>query len=88
MSKQLKQVLALSKKTGDRLIVFDNSQPEDSFVVMGLEQYEELINKNKKESLTEEKNIDNIKENKSLSNNTKNSNNWKIPSEIREEAEN
>jgi len=43
MSKQLKQVINLSKKTGDRIIVFDNSAPEDSFVLMTLDQYEGLL---------------------------------------------
>lgn len=43
MSKQLKQVINLSKKTGDRIIVFDNSEPDNSFVVMTLDQYESLI---------------------------------------------
>lgn len=43
MSKQLKQVINLSKRTGDRVIVFDNSCPEDSFVLMTLNQYEGLL---------------------------------------------
>lgn len=43
MSKQLKQVINLSKRTGDRVIVFDNSAPEDSFMLMTLDQYEELL---------------------------------------------
>ncbi|MDD3711272.1 MAG: hypothetical protein PHP37_01560 [Patescibacteria group bacterium] len=43
MSKQLKQVINLSKKTGDRIIVFDNNFPDDSFVVMTLDQYEKLM---------------------------------------------
>lgn len=46
MSKQLKQVINLSKKTGDRIIVFDNSEPDNSFVVMTLEQYEGLVGDN------------------------------------------
>ena len=45
MSKQLKQVINLSKRTGDRIIVFDNSEPDNSFVVMTLDQYESLIDK-------------------------------------------
>jgi len=89
MSKQLKQVINLSKKTGDRIIVFDNSEPEDSFVVMTLDQYERLLNVN----LTEKKIIDkiestenngNVNSNNSLGN-TKN--NWKIPQEIKEKSE-
>jgi PHD/YefM family antitoxin component YafN of YafNO toxin-antitoxin module len=89
MSKQLKQVINLSKKTGDRIIVFDNSEPEDSFVLMGLDQYESLINIDQKKGLTEKKNIDNIKGDENVVNgNGKSSSNWKIPPQIREEAEN
>ncbi len=89
MSKQLKQVINLSKKTGDRIIVFDNSEPEDSFVLMSLDQYEGLISNDKKKDLTEKKNIDNIKEDESVvSGNVKSSNNWKIPPQVKEEAEN
>lgn len=87
MSKQLKQVINLSKKTGDRIIVFDNSEPEDSFVLMSLDQYESLINNEKKEGLTERKNIDNIKKDENVVNNVKNSNNWRIPPQVKEEAE-
>ncbi|HNV12747.1 MAG TPA: hypothetical protein PK686_01400 [bacterium] len=87
MSKQLKQVINLSKKTGDRIIVFDNSEPEDSFVLMSLDQYESLVNNEKKEGLTERKNIDNIKKDENVANNVKNSNNWRIPPQVKEEAE-
>ncbi|MCK9438825.1 MAG: hypothetical protein WCY43_02040 [Patescibacteria group bacterium] len=89
MSKQLKQVISLSKKTGDRIIVFDNSEPEDSFVLMSLDQYEGLINISQEKGLTEKKNIDNIKgDENGVNENGKGSSNWKIPPQIREEAEN
>ena len=92
MSKQLKQVINLSKKTGDRIIVFDNSEPEDSFVVMTLEQYEKLINLSNN-NLTDKKIIDKIESTEndnginsdSLLRNSKN--NWKIPKEVKEESE-
>ena len=58
MSKQLKQVISLTKKTGDRIIVFDNSEPDNSFVVMTLDQYEDLMGLD--DSLTEKKIIDKI----------------------------
>lgn len=93
MSKQLKQVINLSKKTGDKIIVFDNSEPEDSFVVMPLNQYEELINlKNKlmlNESLTDKKIIDKIENTENYNNNIRNgkNNNWKIPERVKEESE-
>jgi hypothetical protein len=93
MSKQLKQVINLSKKTGDRIIVFDNSEPEDSFVVMTLEQYEKLLNSLNNNNLTDKKIIDKI-ENADNNNNINpdNSlkgykNNWKIPKEVKEESE-
>lgn len=92
MSKQLKQVINLSKKTGDRIIVFDNSEPEDSFVVMTLEQYEKLLNSSDN-NLTDKKIIDKIESTEndnginsdSLLRNSKN--NWKIPKEVKEESE-
>ena len=92
MSKQLKQVINLSKKTGDRIIVFDNSEPEDSFVVMTLEQYERILNLSNN-GLTDKKIIDKIENTDNnnkintdgLSKNYKN--NWKIPKEIKEESE-
>ncbi|MFA5421001.1 MAG: hypothetical protein WC280_03190 [Patescibacteria group bacterium] len=80
MSKQLKQVISLSKKTGDRIIVFDNSEPENSFVLMGLEQYEALIDNN--QLLTPTKKIDKI-----VSESSEKGSNWKIPPQIKEEAE-
>lgn len=91
MSKQLKQVINLSKKTGDRIIVFDNSEPDDSFVVMTLNQYENLIEKdnisnNKNRVLTENKIIDKIESTKS-EDSEKKDNSWKIPSDVKEESE-
>jgi PHD/YefM family antitoxin component YafN of YafNO toxin-antitoxin module len=84
MSRQLKQVINLSKKTGDRIVVFDNDKPEDSFVVMPLEQYEGLMDK----SLTDKKILAKMNSNDTtIDNSSKNSNNWKIPREIEEESE-
>ncbi len=48
MSKQLKRLISLAKKTGDRLIVFDNEVAEDSFVLLSLDQYEELLSERRK----------------------------------------
>ncbi|MFA6194204.1 MAG: hypothetical protein WC719_00460 [Patescibacteria group bacterium] len=36
---QLKKILNLVKKTGDRVIIFDASAPDDSYVIMGLDNY-------------------------------------------------
>lgn len=87
MSKQLKQVINLSKKTGDRIIVFDNSEPDDSFVLMSLNQYEGLIKESKNQILTDKKIIDNIKEEDNAGVGNSKNNNWKIPPQIKEEAE-
>lgn len=35
--------MRLARKTGDRVVVFDNSEPDNSFVVMPLEEYEEIM---------------------------------------------
>ncbi len=42
LPEQLKKILKLIKKTGDRVIIFDANFPEDSFVVMGLDRYTEM----------------------------------------------
>lgn len=81
MSKQLKRVISLAKKTGDRIVVFDNSEPDDSFVVISLDQYEKLID----QFLTEKKIIDRIDSIENDNHNPKN--NWKIPPEIKEKSE-
>lgn len=40
---QLKKILDLIKRTGDRVIIFDGSQPDDSYVVMNLDSYTDLV---------------------------------------------
>lgn len=42
MDKQLRRILNLVRKTGDRMVVTDGNG-EDVYVVMGLEQYENLV---------------------------------------------
>lgn len=44
MDSGLKKIIALIKKTGDRLIVLETDNPEP-YVVMGLDDYEKLIDK-------------------------------------------
>ena len=104
MSEQLKKVLSLARRTGDRIVVFDNSEPDNSFVVMGLDQYEELMSikpaKSNSFPLTEEKNADRINDivpesnqesgqsNFSQQNSNKPKNNWNIPDQVRNSAEN
>ena len=36
---QLKKILNLIKKTGDRVVIFDGSNPDDSYVIMGFDSY-------------------------------------------------
>ncbi len=61
MSNQLQRVINLAKKTGDRVIVFDSVNPENTYVVMGLDEYEKiLIGKNEVRGLTEEQLLDKI----------------------------
>lgn len=43
LSKELKKIIKLSKKTGDRVIVFDAQEPESTFVLMDLLAYEKLL---------------------------------------------
>lgn len=43
MDTQLRRILDLVRKTGDRMVVTD-ANGEDVYVVMGLEQYEDLVN--------------------------------------------
>ncbi len=42
MNKQLRRLLDLARRTGDRIIVTD-PEGEDVFVLMGLDQYESLL---------------------------------------------
>lgn len=63
MQNQLKKAINLAKKTGDRLILVDTNTDE-SFVVINLDQYEELLDNKKAKSdiygLTEGELIDKI----------------------------
>ena len=61
MKNQLQKALSLTKKTGDRLIVFDISQDIDPFVVMDLNEYEKIvIGKNEVRGLSEDELTDKI----------------------------
>ncbi len=41
---QLKKILNLVKKTGDRVVIFDASAPDDSYVIMGFDNYAAGLN--------------------------------------------
>ena len=56
--------MRLARKTGDRIVVFDNSEPDNSFVVMPLEEYEDIMGlsdqNGENSDLTEKKIVDRI----------------------------
>lgn len=123
MQNDLQKVLNLAKKTGDRIIVFDYNKPENTYVVMGLEEYEKIaVNKERIKDLTEGELLDKINrdialwksddslgvsENETMLNNRqvktdsknetnlhqgfggqgKKKNNWNIPKDVKEAAE-
>lgn len=61
MADRLERFIDLIAKTGDKLLVYDRHNPDDSFVVVGLGQYEQLISKaNSVRDLTEDELIDKI----------------------------
>lgn len=68
MQEELKKILELSKKTGDKVIVYNETSPENSFVVMSIDAYEKMVQNNSKSketesaknSLTEDEMIDKI----------------------------
>ncbi len=61
MPDQLQKAINLVKKTGDRLIVFDSSKPENTFVVLALKDYENLVlGKSEVRGLTEDGLLDKI----------------------------
>ena len=45
---QLKKILSLVKKTGDRVIIFDAANPDDSYALMNFSSYESLVVKEEK----------------------------------------
>lgn len=46
MFDSLQKVIALIKKTGDKVVVYDREDPSASYVVMDLDQYAGLVEKN------------------------------------------
>lgn len=48
---QFKKILKLIKKTGDKVVIYNENEPDSSFVLMDLEKYESLVEEN-----TEDKN--------------------------------
>ncbi|MFA6171071.1 MAG: hypothetical protein WCW77_03010 [Patescibacteria group bacterium] len=61
MQNQLKRAMELAKKTGDRLIVFDNVKSDAPYVVLALDEYERLmVKKSGVRGLTEDELLDKI----------------------------
>ncbi len=61
MQNQLQKAINLSKKTGDRIIVFDNHKSDNVFVVMSLNDYENLVlGRSEVRGLTENELLDKI----------------------------
>jgi len=58
---QLQKAINLAKKTGDRLIVLDPAKEDSAFVVMSIEQYEDLtLGRGSVRDLTEDQLLDKI----------------------------
>ena len=61
MQDQLQKAINLVKKTGDKLIVFDSSRPDNTFVVLAIKDYENLVlGKSEVRGLTEDELLDKI----------------------------
>lgn len=61
MLSQLQKAIELSKKTGDRLMIFDQQKPDSVHVVMSLDEYEKMVvGGSQIRGLTEEELIDKI----------------------------
>ena len=71
MSEQFKKIIELIKKTGDKVIVFDDNNPDSAYVVMDFDSYvktkdepekkpDSIVKTEKKENLTEEDLTDKI----------------------------
>lgn len=61
MRDKLQRALDLSRKTGDRVIVFDSINSNDPYVIIGLDEYEKIvIGRSEVRDLTEEELLDKI----------------------------
>lgn len=61
LSKKLKQILALAKQTGDRVVIFDENDENNSYLITPLDRYLEddsYQNKERKKERDEDKNLD------------------------------
>ncbi len=61
MDNNIKKVISLVKKTGDRLVVYDPDNSDNIFVIMSIAEYEKLIiGKSEVRNLTENELLDKI----------------------------
>ncbi|MEK7098079.1 MAG: hypothetical protein AAB906_04495 [Patescibacteria group bacterium] len=61
MQNPLQKVLNLARKTGDRIVVFDNENPENTYVVMDIDEYEKILfGRNEVKGLTDNQLLDKI----------------------------
>ena len=61
MDNKLQKLIDLSRKTGDRIIAFDQSGQNDPFVVMSVDEYEKIVvGRSPVRGLTEEELADKI----------------------------
>ncbi|MDO9399266.1 MAG: hypothetical protein Q7T79_01065 [bacterium] len=61
MQNQLQRAINLSKKTGDKLIIFDSAKAEETCIVLPLKDYENLVlNKSEIKNLTEDELLDKV----------------------------
>ncbi|HZJ41579.1 MAG TPA: hypothetical protein VFD51_01000 [Patescibacteria group bacterium] len=67
-SKRLRKILDLAKKTGDRVVIFDGSDSENSYVISSIDRYLDSENKNEE---VENKNKEVENKNKEVENKKK-----------------
>lgn len=61
MENKLQRVINLAKKAGDKVIVYDSHEPENSYVIMSIDDYEKSMrNKSEVKNLTENELLDKI----------------------------
>ena len=64
MHNQLQKIINLIKKTGDRIIIFDNANADNSYVIMDYNEYEkQIIGKSEVRGLTKNELLDKINRN-------------------------
>ncbi len=100
MHEQLKKAIALAKKTKGSVIMFNPDSPEDTFVLLGIDQYEKMTEKKeqkpKNNDLTDDNLADKINREISLWKNQENSDvvdpdevskkRWQIPPQVKNKA--